>query len=672
MKPLFFACLAAALGGAHLHAAIITVTTTNNATPSATDVSLLQALGRVQDGDEIRFNIPGAGPHYIVTPAQGYPLLTNSNFTLNGYSQPGSTPNSNSILAPNNARIDIVLDSRAGGYTPMKLALTAPNDDSGYEATDGAVLGFDGSKGVTIQGLGFLGARRVGPEASVSLKFIAFGRGASGQISGCWLGVDPDGKTVASADFGVTGYRYRGRDALLTTTNTILSDDVVIGVASKATNAVQQFNVLAGMAASPVVIEGDRARISGNFLTVLPDGLHDYNVALDPNLSGTFQGAIGIGRGGNNTVIGIDGDGVNDANERNVMGGMLPPPDGYPHLIEFYGLNPGTNIVVAGNYIGIGIDSSTRFTNGVPAFNGSGPAASYRIGSDFDGVSDSIEGNLIANNYPSSLFPASDFQEMPESLGFFTQLNPGASVSLRGNSLIDNFPFPTSPLRDGGQFWPSYYAKALLDPSAGVTPTLITVETVSGKRLLKGTVPITDPAVYNKTVVDLYIADPEGMTNGMAAQIPELPQGFVQGLSYRASFTEGSADDLDAQAGSFSFDISRVNIPAGSFITATANYTGTGSGTGDGGGEDGEAPQITGISKTDAGVTITWTGSGTPQSAPSVLGPWTDEQPTTATSFTAPITGPLQFFRLKAGDEPVGPTTISPVLTSPFSNALQL
>ena len=82
----------------------------------------------------------------------------------------------------------------------------------------------------------------------------------------------------------------------------------------------------------------------------------------------------------------------------------------------------------------------------------SGPGAVYPTGSDFDGVSDSLEGNLISNNYPPDLFPASDFADMPESLGLLHQLNPGAAVSLRGNSLINNFPFPASPLRDGGQF----------------------------------------------------------------------------------------------------------------------------------------------------------------------------------------------------------------------------
>ena len=71
----------------------------------------------------------------------------------------------------------------------------------------------------------------------------------------------------------------------VTVTNTVLIDDLTIGVTPKATNAVQQFNVIVGMPAIPIIMEGDDTRISGNFITVLPDGLHDFDVALDPEFA---------------------------------------------------------------------------------------------------------------------------------------------------------------------------------------------------------------------------------------------------------------------------------------------------------------------------------------------------------------------------------------------------
>src|SRR5207302_8289375 len=57
----------------------------------------------------ISFNVPGtAGQvHYLQTPPNGYPIITNNGVTIDGYSQPGASPNSNPIHAPNNARIKI-------------------------------------------------------------------------------------------------------------------------------------------------------------------------------------------------------------------------------------------------------------------------------------------------------------------------------------------------------------------------------------------------------------------------------------------------------------------------------------------------------------------------------------------------------------------------------------
>jgi hypothetical protein len=639
----------------------LTVTTTNNVSPGAQDVSLAQALAKVNDGDEIRFNIPGPGPHYIATPPQGYPVVTNNRIFLNGYSQPGSSPNTNSILAPNVAKINVVLDSRAGGATSMvatNIGQITPNDSPGYDETQAAVLAFAGGQSNQVQGLSFLGTPLAGSDGTTVMYFISFARGASGQISGCWLGVDPDGQTVAGATAGITGFLYQVKDATGTVITNLTVDNVIIGLSSQPTNPVQQFNVLVGMPANPVVIEGNNTRISGNFITVLPDGLHDVDVALDPNLSGQFQGAIQIGMGGNNTLIGTDGDGLNDENERNVFGGMVPRAmGGYDHLIEFYGQNPGTNVVIAGNYVGVGIDGQTRFTNGVPVLNASGAQAQYRIGSNGDNLSDTLEGNLIANNYPTSLFPPSSFQQAPDTLSFLSQLTTTTAVSLRGNSLINNFPFPVSPLRDNGSFLLDYYAQALADPSQGVSPTLATNSTVTR---LKGTVPQANTEVYSATIVDAYLADPSGITNGIAAGIPQLPQGFVQGIKFLGSFVVNSPANLSPTPGSFEFDISRFKLAAGSQLTVTANYVAPVGFS--------QQPSIDSITRNDNGVVITWTGDATLQSAPTVDGPWTDE--TGGSPFQADVSQAAQFYQLtSSGGSATGG---SPPLTSPFSNVVQV
>src|SRR5262249_3099792 len=84
-------------------------------------------------------------------------------------------------------------------------------------------------------------------------------------------------------------------------------------------------------------------------------------------------------------------------------------------------------------YFGVGVDGVTRFTNTSVLVNNISSNSTARIGSDFDGVSDDLEGNLISMNYP---FESLTFSAMgPPS---FCSLNVGARVSLRGNQLIGN------------------------------------------------------------------------------------------------------------------------------------------------------------------------------------------------------------------------------------------
>src|SRR5689334_21235367 len=99
----------------------IVVTTVDNLSSAPGKTNLVEAISRLEDGDTIQFNIPGAPGtvFYLETPPGGYPIITNNNVTIDGYSQPGSSPNTNSIHAPNNAKIRICLDSRNGNGTDM-------------------------------------------------------------------------------------------------------------------------------------------------------------------------------------------------------------------------------------------------------------------------------------------------------------------------------------------------------------------------------------------------------------------------------------------------------------------------------------------------------------------------------------------------------------------------
>src|SRR5262249_19497878 len=153
----------------------------------------------LSDGDAIHFNIPGPGPFYLVTPPMspvanddpnGYPAITNHNITIDGYTQPGATPNTNPILSSNNAQLKIVIDSRAGGGRYVYLP--------GYTEDESAVLFIQGATNVTIRGLCFLGPGLGSRTPEDPQRYaVSFALGANnGHVNGCRFGLDLDDQGI--------------------------------------------------------------------------------------------------------------------------------------------------------------------------------------------------------------------------------------------------------------------------------------------------------------------------------------------------------------------------------------------------------------------------------------------------------------------------------------------
>ena len=88
---------------------------------------------------------------------------------------------------------------------------------------------------------------------------------------------------------------------------------------------------------------------------------------------------------------------------------------------------------------------------------------------------------------------------------------------------------------------------------------------------------------YTNIMIDVYIADMEGWTNGQAFFLGELtwydeefaPQyhGFAQGRTFLGTFVENGPEDLNPEPGSFEFNVGGWGLAAGTPITATANYS---------------------------------------------------------------------------------------------------
>jgi hypothetical protein len=251
MKRLFISILLVALLASRVCAKIIIVNTTNNVSPAAGETNLVQALQLLQDGDAIHFNLPGAGPFYLSTPPlspdNGYPAISNNNVTIDGYSQPGAFPNTNTILGSNTAQIQIVLDSRAGGVRVENIP--------GYSFEEASVLLIKGGTNVTIRGLDFLGpGTGSGMDYDPATYAISFALGATnGHVQGCWFGVAPDRTNVFRFQDAVTGFQGAGDS---------FPNGTTVGVdqnAPDAATARAEFNVIVGEYI-PIILEGEGLR----------------------------------------------------------------------------------------------------------------------------------------------------------------------------------------------------------------------------------------------------------------------------------------------------------------------------------------------------------------------------------------------------------------------------
>jgi hypothetical protein len=111
---------------------------------------------------------------------------------------------------------------------------------------------------------------------------------------------------------------------------------------------------------------------------------------LDKGLLIIDFGGSGVMVSGNNNIIGVDGDGVDDSSEGNVI------RDNGGHGVNIY--NNATGNWLAGNLIGLttaGTGDAGNAKSGVRIASG---AHTNRIGTNGDGTSDELEGNVISGN----------------------------------------------------------------------------------------------------------------------------------------------------------------------------------------------------------------------------------------------------------------------------------
>ena len=288
-----------------------TVTNTNDAGAGSLRQAIIDANANA-DYNGIAFNIPGAGPH-IITPLTVLPNIT-QRVAIDGYTQPGASPNTNGQWQADNAVIKIVLNGSVA--VANGLVVNTANQ-------------------CTIRGLAIR-------------NFLIDGiylAGTGNAVTGCFIGTDASG-TIAGGN--QTGIEVAGANTVIggdtPAERNVIAAATFVGVWLQASGCTVKNNFIGTDATGTVNfgnaqgIDVDKAleEISMNLISgggqgiIIPGGLDNGGTRILGNRIGTdVTGTTGIG----NSQEGIlAGSGFTTTN-----GAVIVGSETSPNLIAFNG-----------------------------------------------------------------------------------------------------------------------------------------------------------------------------------------------------------------------------------------------------------------------------------------------------------------------------------------------
>ena len=317
------ACAAALLAVAFgVHGATFTVTNTNDSGPGSFRQALTDANAAVGP-DTITFAIPGAGVH-VITPATAIPAIT-SPVLIDGYSQPGATPNTNALNAGINAVLQIELD-----------------------LTNAYLLISPGGAGSTVRGL------VIHSGSSDRIEVNA----ANVTIAGNFLGTNATG----TAAVGGSGWGVLLQDG----------SHLTIGGPNAADRNLISGNGSGGIVMTPSFTGANGHLIQGNYIGTDVTGTASLGAPGSPGLLGVYQATVV-----DNLISGNPGGGatIDDGVvfQRNLVGtqrdGVSPLPNGnYGVDVQgtvndsaIGGTTPGAgNVIAFNNGPGVHVDAAAK------------------------------------------------------------------------------------------------------------------------------------------------------------------------------------------------------------------------------------------------------------------------------------------------------------------------
>jgi hypothetical protein len=373
---------------------------------TADDCSLRGAITKANkttnddDGpDEVRFNIPGAGPHTI-SPTSQLPTITD-NVTVDGYKQPGAAANTATGNANNAVR---------------KIEISGVDAEGNV---DGLVVAGNTAGGTTIKGLVINGFSGDG--------VVISGSGATGnRIEGNFIGTNAAG--TAALGNGAEGVGiFDG------------SDNQIGGTIAEARN------VISGNDTDGVEINAGSNRVEGNLVGTSVSGaaaLGNGEVGVLIRSSGNVIG--GTESGTRNVISGNHGVGVSmlgtDASGNTIQGNLIGTQvNGTTPLSNFHGVFISD---ASGNLLG-GTDSAAANTisgnanNGVSILDATATGNRILRNSIFDNGTPGGLGIELNNDGPTTN-DAGDPDTGPNLLQNFPDLasvsvSSGGQVTITGN-----------------------------------------------------------------------------------------------------------------------------------------------------------------------------------------------------------------------------------------------
>jgi hypothetical protein len=513
-------------------AATFTVTSTSDSGPGSFRQAILDA-NATPGADTIAFNIPGTGVHTISPLSALPPLTDDAGTTIDGYTQPGSSPNT--LAVGDDAVLLIELNGVLAGSFSVGIAV-----QSSSNSIRGLVINRF-HRGILVQrSSNSVTGCFVGSDPSGSIP-----RGNQGGIDLSELvppltnltigGTDPGARNLVSGnlEFGVGGFGIADsivEGNYIGTTKTGMaplangSEGVIFGFSSKITiggSAAGAGNLVSGNAGVGIGLGSSTLQmvIQGNFVGTNATGSRAIPNAIGIAAAQADEARIGGSAAGERNVIsGNQQRGISLANCRNyVVQGNLIGPDSSGFLPIPNG-GPGIYIFVSSN--GHTIGGQGPGEGNVIAFNG---GAGVGVGRDAnDGSSgDRISGNSIHDNGGLGIDLGSDGVSAND---------PGDGDS--GPNNFQNFPVVSSAVSDGittriqgtldslpaTTFAIEFFGSPSCDPSDyGEGQTFLGEASVTTDAFGKASFQMSVPSGSGNQVVTATATDPAGNTSEFSA-----------------------------------------------------------------------------------------------------------------------------------------------------------